>query len=44
MKSIYCLVHLEWKIKKFGSILRSTEQIRFSELYMERSTRRGEFF
>ncbi|XOD66933.1 MAG: hypothetical protein ACMUEL_02620 [Flavobacteriales bacterium Tduv] len=31
------------KNKKFGSMDRSTEQITFSELYMERSTRRCEF-
>ncbi|XOD68082.1 MAG: hypothetical protein ACMUEL_09510 [Flavobacteriales bacterium Tduv] len=30
--------------KTFGTILRSTEQIRFSELYMECSIRRSEFF
>ncbi|XOD67801.1 MAG: hypothetical protein ACMUEL_07865 [Flavobacteriales bacterium Tduv] len=30
--------------KKFGSMLRSIAQISFSELYMERSTRRSEFF
>ncbi|XOD68108.1 MAG: transposase [Flavobacteriales bacterium Tduv] len=30
--------------KKFGSILKSSEQIRFNELCMELSTRRSEFF
>ncbi|XOD66599.1 MAG: hypothetical protein ACMUEL_00665 [Flavobacteriales bacterium Tduv] len=40
LKSIYCFVYLEYKIKKFGSMLRSTSQISFSKLYMERSTRR----
>ncbi|XOD67609.1 MAG: hypothetical protein ACMUEL_06695 [Flavobacteriales bacterium Tduv] len=35
---------IEYKIKKFGSILRNTAQISFSELYMERSSRRSEFF
>ncbi|XOD67558.1 MAG: hypothetical protein ACMUEL_06380 [Flavobacteriales bacterium Tduv] len=35
---------MEYKIKKFGSILRSTAKINFSEVYMELSTRRSEFF
>ncbi|XOD66872.1 MAG: hypothetical protein ACMUEL_02250 [Flavobacteriales bacterium Tduv] len=35
---------MEYKIKKFGSILKSTSQIRFSELYVEPSTRRSYFF
>ncbi|XOD67309.1 MAG: hypothetical protein ACMUEL_04915 [Flavobacteriales bacterium Tduv] len=30
--------------KKFDSILRRTSKIRFSELYMEPSTKRSEFF
>ncbi|XOD66663.1 MAG: hypothetical protein ACMUEL_01040 [Flavobacteriales bacterium Tduv] len=32
------------KIKKFGSILRSTAQLNFSELYMDPSTRSRKFF
>ncbi|XOD66874.1 MAG: hypothetical protein ACMUEL_02265 [Flavobacteriales bacterium Tduv] len=35
---------MEWKIKKLGLCFRSTEQISFSELYMERSTKRSKFF
>ncbi|XOD66652.1 MAG: hypothetical protein ACMUEL_00960 [Flavobacteriales bacterium Tduv] len=30
--------------KKFGSMLKNTEKISFSKLYIKRSTRRGEFF
>ncbi|XOD68033.1 MAG: hypothetical protein ACMUEL_09220 [Flavobacteriales bacterium Tduv] len=40
---IFCILEVRNK-KIFDSILRSTSQISFSELYMERSSRRSEFF
>ncbi|XOD66543.1 MAG: hypothetical protein ACMUEL_00315 [Flavobacteriales bacterium Tduv] len=43
-KSIYCIVFFGVKNKKIRLYTQKTAQIRFSELYMEGSTRRNEIF